>query len=79
MFSTSIGGLNNNIGGPAMHALRTLLLFAAAGAALLANGSAGADTPAAVAIAYVPNSLAEAYIANGPWTLHQKDGGQKCP
>src|SRR5262249_15089984 len=55
-----------------MHALRTLLLCAAAGAALLANGNASADTP--VAIAYVPNSLAQAGIAGGPWTLHQRLG-----
>jgi hypothetical protein len=55
-----------------MQALRTLLLPAAAGAALLASGNAGADTP--VAITYVPNSLAEAGIVGGPWTLHQKLG-----
>ena len=51
-----------------MRALRTLLFSTAAGAALLAHANANADTP--VAINYVPNSLAEAYIANGPWTLH---------
>ena len=55
-----------------MHALRTLLLSAAAGAALLVNGNAGADPP--VAIAYVPNSLAQAGILGGPWTLHQRFG-----
>jgi hypothetical protein len=54
-----------------MRCLRTLLLFAA-GSALLMNGNAGADT--SVAIAYVPNSLAEASIANGPWTLHSTLG-----
>jgi hypothetical protein len=47
-------------------------LFTAAGVALLANGNASADTP--VAISYVPHSLAEASIANGPWTLHQRVG-----
>ena len=55
-----------------MRGLRTLLLSAAAGGALVANGNAGADTP--VAITYVPNSLAEASIANGPWTLHSSLG-----
>jgi hypothetical protein len=51
-----------------MRTLGSLLLFTAAGAFLLANGNAGAGTP--VAITYVPDSLAEASIANGPWTLH---------
>jgi hypothetical protein len=51
---------------------RTFLFFALAGPALLANVNAGADTP--VAITYVPNSLAEATIADGPWTLHQRAG-----
>src|SRR5215472_18372586 len=51
-----------------MRTLGSLLLSTAAGAVLLANGNAGADTT--VAITYVPNSLAEASIANGPWTLH---------
>jgi hypothetical protein len=55
-----------------MRALRTFLLSAAAGVALLANVNASADTP--VAITYVPNSLAEATIADGPWTLHQSVG-----
>jgi len=50
-----------------MRALRTLLSSTAAGVALLANVNASADP---VAITYVPNSLAEASIANGPWTLH---------
>jgi hypothetical protein len=53
-----------------MRALRSFLFSTAAGAALLAN--ANADTP--VTISYVPNSLAEAYIANGPWTLHSSLG-----
>ena len=44
----------------------------AAGAALLANVNARADTP--VAITYVPKSLTEATITNGPWTLHQRVG-----
>jgi len=51
-----------------MRTLGSLLLSTAAGAVLLTNGNAGADTT--VAITYVPNSLAEASIANGPWTLH---------
>ena len=51
-----------------MRALRSLSLSAATGIALLAHGYAGAD--AQVAITYVPNSLAEASIVNGPWTLH---------
>src|SRR6516162_5530421 len=55
-----------------MRTLRTLLLSGATGVALLANGNAGADT--AVAITYVPDSLAEASIANGPWTLHSELG-----
>jgi len=50
-----------------MRALRTLLSSTAAGVALLANVNASADP---VALTYVPNSLAEASIANGPWTLH---------
>ena len=53
-----------------MRALRTFLLSAAGGVALLANVNASADT----LITYVPNSLAEAYIANGPWTLHSNLG-----
>ena len=53
-----------------MRALRTSLLSAAASAALLANVGAGA----AVTITYVPGSLAEASIANGPWTLHSSRG-----
>jgi hypothetical protein len=53
--------------------IRVLLSLAAACVALLAIANAGADTPAA--IAYVPNSLAEAGIVSGPWTLHQKVGG----
>jgi hypothetical protein len=55
-----------------MRDIRTLLLSAAAAAALLANISA--DAGAAVSITYVPNSLAEAVIAEGPWTLHQRLG-----
>ena len=51
-----------------MLACRGLLFSAAAGAAVLANVDAKADMP--VAITYVSNSLAEASIANGPWTLH---------
>jgi hypothetical protein len=51
---------------------RAFPFSAAAGGALLANVNAGADTP--VAITYVPNSLAEATIADGPWTLHQRVG-----
>jgi hypothetical protein len=53
-----------------MRVLRSL--SAAAGIALLVSGSAGADTP--VAITYVPKSLAEASIVDGPWTLHQSVG-----
>ena len=55
-----------------MRAFRTSLLSAAAGAAVLANVNARADTP--VAITYVPHSLSEANIAGGPWTLHQMAG-----
>jgi len=55
-----------------MRALPSFLFPAAAGVALLANVNARADTP--VAITYVPNSLAEATIADGPWTLHQRVG-----
>jgi hypothetical protein len=55
-----------------MRALHILLLSTAAAAAFLGNVSASADTP--VAITYVPNSLDEAMIANGPWTLHQMVG-----
>jgi hypothetical protein len=55
-----------------MRTLRTLLSSAAAGAALLANVNASADTP--VAITYVQNSLTEAKIAVGPWILHQMEG-----
>jgi hypothetical protein len=54
-----------------MRTLPTLLLSTAA-AVLLANVNASADSP--VAITYVPNSLAEATIARGPWTLHQMVG-----
>ena len=73
MFSTSAGGPGNNYWGDSVvRTLRTLLLSTAAGAALLANVNASAGTP--VAITYVPNSLAEATIANGPWTLHQMVG-----
>src|SRR6516162_11503841 len=53
-----------------MLGFRVLLSSAAAGAALLTNVHARADKPEPVAITYVPNSLAEASIANGPWTLH---------
>jgi hypothetical protein len=52
-----------------MRRLHIPLLSTAAAAVFLANASASADTP--VAITYVPNSLDEAMIANGPWTLHQ--------
>ena len=54
--------------------MRTLptLLSSTAAAVLLANVNASADSP--VAITYVPNSLAEATIARGPWTLHQMVG-----
>ncbi len=55
-----------------MRALRSLPLSTAAGAALLAAVNASADTP--VAITFVPNSLTEATIADGPWTLHQMAG-----
>jgi hypothetical protein len=47
-------------------------LSAAAGFALLGSGTAGADT--SIAITYVPKSLAEGTIVNGPWTLHQSVG-----
>lgn len=56
-----------------MRSIRTLLLYTAS-IALLAHApvNASADTP--VAISYVPNSLSEATIADGPWTLHQMAG-----
>jgi len=56
-----------------MRSIRTLLLYTAS-IALLAHApvNASADTP--VAIRYVPNSLSEAAIADGPWTLHQMAG-----
>ena len=53
-----------------MRVLRSL--SAAAGIALVGSGNVGADTP--VAITYVPKSLAEASIVDGPWTLHQSVG-----
>ena len=59
------------MGDSVMRTLRTFL-FSVAGVALLTNVNASADSP--VAITYVPNSLAEATIANGPWTLHQRVG-----
>ena len=53
--------------------MRTLYgLSAAAVVALLGSGYAGAHTP--VEITYVPKSLAETSIVNGPWTLHQSVG-----
>jgi hypothetical protein len=55
-----------------MCTLRTFLSSAAASAALLASANAGAQTP--VKITYVPHSLTEASIADGPWTLHQMVG-----
>jgi hypothetical protein len=55
-----------------MCTLRTLLLSTAASAAFLASVNAGAQTP--VTISYVPHSLAEASIVDGPWTLHQMVG-----
>lgn len=55
-----------------MRALHILLLSSASAAAFLANVSANGDSP--VAITYVPNSLDESMIANGPWTLHQTSG-----
>src|SRR6516165_2584031 len=47
-----------------MLAFRIFLFSATAGVVLLTNVRANADKP--VAITYVPNSLAEASIANGP-------------
>jgi len=59
-----------------MRVLRSLLLSSvAAGITLVANSNAGADTP--VAITYVPKSLSEASIVNGPWTLHQNAAGNR--
>jgi hypothetical protein len=58
-----------------MRAIRTLLFSAAASVALLANISVDAGAGTQVAISYVPNSLAEASIAAGPWTLHQMARG----
>ena len=55
-----------------MRTLRTFLSSAAASAAFLVSANAGAQTP--VKITYVPHSLTEASIADGPWTLHQMVG-----
>jgi hypothetical protein len=57
-----------------MRALRGLVLPSITGVALVAYGAvvARADTP--VAITHVPDSIAEASIANGPWTLHSMLG-----
>jgi hypothetical protein len=57
-----------------MRAFRTLLFSTAASVAVLGPvcGGANADTP--VAITYIQNSLAQAYVAGGPWTLHQRGG-----
>jgi hypothetical protein len=55
-----------------MRALSALMLSSTAGVALMAGVSATAAP--SVAITYLPNSLAEAYIANGPWTLHSNLG-----
>jgi hypothetical protein len=56
-----------------MRQFRTLLLSASASFALLASADADAASPLTVTV--VPNSLAEASIVAGPWTLHQKIGG----
>src|SRR5208283_5405264 len=71
-FLASPRGLEQPFWGPIMRELRTFPFCAAAGVALLTNVNASAET--AVAITYVPNSLAEATMAGGPWTLHQKAG-----
>src|SRR6516164_460380 len=72
MSFASARGTATILGDSMMRAFRTSLLSAAAGAAVLANVNARADTP--VAITYVPHSLSEANIAGGPWTLHQMAG-----
>ena len=50
-------------------ALRVLVITAATGIALPlgCNAYAGKASP----VGYVQNSLSEAIITNGPWTLHQ--------
>src|SRR5215468_1440414 len=55
-----------------MRAFRGLPLSTAVSVALLASVSvnARADSP----VTYVPNSLTEATITNGSWTLHQSRG-----
>lgn len=54
-----------------MRAASALLFSTALGVALLANAGADAD---GVTITYLPNSLAEATVTGGPWTLHQMVG-----
>ena len=54
-----------------MRVFRALLLSTVI-SSVLVSIDASADPP--VAIGYVKKSLAEASIAGGPWTLHQKLG-----
>lgn len=72
VFTVSAGTPSNNQGVFIMHGIRTLLLSSAGGIALLATASTAVTAGPSVTITYVPNSLAEASIAGGPWTLHQK-------
>jgi hypothetical protein len=51
--------------------MNSSLLGAAAGIALLAAAPAAAAGPT---ITYVPNSLAQSVIKDGPWTLHESVG-----
>jgi hypothetical protein len=51
--------------------MNSSLLGAAAGIALLAVAPAAAAGPT---ITYVPNSLAQSVIKDGPWTLHESAG-----
>src|ERR1700753_915837 len=57
-----------------MRALRTLLFSTAAGVAVLGPVCGDANADPQVAITYIQKSLAEAYVAGGPWTLHQRGG-----
>jgi hypothetical protein len=51
--------------------MKSFLLGTAAAIAVLAAGPASANGPT---IAYVPNSLVESTIRNGPWPLHESTG-----
>jgi hypothetical protein len=57
-----------------MRPFRSLPLSTAFSAALLASVSVNVRADDPVAITYVPNSLTEATITGGLWTLHQSQG-----